>query len=124
MGKREKEDGSQHITHKSYYEVMKKSRNSILVIENVPEYQESLVQRELGGEWKLVSVRVDPRILGLACCRTRVFMVCWKWREVRWVGPCTLDSCLRILSARVTMNISDYFWKSLPKVRLTPSAVP
>ncbi|CAL1163039.1 unnamed protein product [Cladocopium goreaui] len=122
MGNREKEGGAQHVTHKSYYREIKKSKTKICVVENVPEYTEEVVQKELGGEWMIESARVDPRIFGLPCCRTRVFMICYKWREVRWVAPFTLSSFLGCLRQRVVMTAANYFYKSLPKSILSASA--
>ena len=72
MGKRKKQNGQYHHTHVAYFRNMKNSKNSILLIENVTEYKEDLVKKELGPEWTLVSIRMDPRCLGLPCSRARV----------------------------------------------------
>lgn len=69
MGKKEKEFGPSWRTHSSYYDNMKKSKIPILIIENVCEYEERLVQKSLGCGWKLQSIRVDPRSLGMAAAR-------------------------------------------------------
>lgn len=124
MGRREQEQGSSQHTHTSYYRAMKTSENTVLVIENVAEYKESVVQKELGGEWEIRSVRIDPRLLGLPCCRTRVFMLCWKRDVVRWVAPYTFGSFIGCLRARISLTAADYFFKSLPRSILSPSAVP
>ena len=123
MGKRHMELGSSHCTHTSYYKAMKKSDNTVLVIENVAEYKESIVQKELGGDWEIQSVQIDPRLLGLPCCRTRVFMLCWKRDVVRWVAPYTFHSFIACLTSQISMSAVDYFFKSLPKTILSPSAV-
>lgn len=124
MGRRLQETGPSHEVHVSYYANMRNSKNSVLIIENVTEYKEALVKRELGGQWDLVSIRVDPRLLGLPCSRARVFMICWKREEVRWVCPFTLHSFVECLRSQVTMNAGAYFFKDLPKAKLTPSAAP
>lgn len=103
---------------------MRHSKNSVLVLENVTEYSESLVKKELGPEWNLVSTRIDPRILGLPCSRARVFMICWRVKEVRWAGSFTLNSFVECLRSQVVMNAGSYFFKDLPKTKLTPSAAP
>ena len=92
---------------------MRKSKNGILVIENVPEYEESLVRKELGKEWNLESARFDPRCLGLPTSRARVFMICWRVKEF-----------LSCLTSPVVMNVGDYFFMQLPKQILSPSAAP
>ena len=51
MGNREKEKGIQHQTHVSYYKHVRESNASVAVIENVPEYEEALVKKELGKGW-------------------------------------------------------------------------
>lgn len=69
MGNKEREFGPSWQTHSSYYDNMKKSKIPVLIIENVCEYEEQLVQKCLGRGWKLVSIRVDPRSLGMAAAR-------------------------------------------------------
>ena len=120
MGKRQGQHGKYHQTHVSYFSNMKASKNSILLIENVTEYEEALVKKELGPAWTLVSTRMDPRCLGLPCSRARVFIVRWKVQEIRWTAPFALSSFVGALCSKVVMNAGDYYWmKSL----LTPSAV-
>ena len=107
----------------AYFRNMKEGRYCVLVIENVPEYQEANVKKELGPEWALVSIRMDPRCLGLPCSRARLFIVCWKVKEVQWAAPFTLSSFLETLCSKVAMNAGHYFWmKSLPQIELTKSA--
>lgn len=69
--KRKKSDGESYKTHRQYYENMssRKSRALVLIIENVTEYQEEQVQRELGSQWTLDCMRIDPRVLGMGCSR-------------------------------------------------------
>lgn len=123
MGKRQGQHGKYHQTHVSYFSNMKASKNSILLIENVTEYEEALVKKELGPAWTLVSTRMDPRCLGLPCSRARVFIVCWKVQEIRWTAPFALSSFVGALCSKVVMNAGDYYWmKSLPQTMLTPSA--
>ena len=124
MGKREKDQGQQHVTHTCFYRETKKSKTQCLIIENVSEYSEQLVQRELGSDWKIMSARMDPRCFGLPCCRTRLFMICYRWKEVRWVAPFSLGVFLTCLLRRVVMTAADYFYKDLPPSQLSPSAVP
>eukprot|EP00435_Cladocopium_sp_Y103_P026039 s1099_g6.t1 len=119
MGNKEKENGAQHHTHVAYYKHVRESEASVAVIENVPEYEEKVVKKELGKGWDLASVRLDPRCFGLACARARVFMLCWRTDKVRWVSPFTLKSFVGVLLSRVVMNAGDYFFMDLPKVKLT-----
>ena len=124
MGKREKEQGAQHATHVAYFRNMRDSQISLAIVENVTEYSEALVKRELGQGWDLVSVRFDPRCLGLPTSRARVFMICWRVNKLRWVSPFTLGSFIGCLASPVVMNAGDYFFKTLPKSILSTSAAP
>ena len=124
MGNREKEKGIQHQTHVSYYKHVRESNASVAVIENVPEYEEALVKKELGKGWDLDSVRLDPRCFGLGCARARVFIVCWRTNKVRWVSPFTLRSFVGLLRSRAVMKAGDYFFMDVPKAKLSDSAVP
>ena len=122
MGLRKKEHGKSQICHKAYYDNMKASQNWILVIENVPEYEERVVHRALGNkDWKLESVRIDPRVLGFGASRARLYIVAYRQDKLDWVGPWTLTSFVEILRARVKMTAHNYFWMQLPKSKLTPS---
>ena len=123
MGNREKENGIQHQTHVAYYKHVRESETSVAVIENVPEYEEKIVKKELGKGWDLTSVRLDPRCFGLACARARVFILCWRTDKVKWVSPFTLKSFVGVLLSRVAMNAGDYFFMDVPKVKLSESAV-
>lgn len=124
MGRRQQDLGPSFVVHKAFFKNMRNSKNSIVVVENVPEYSEALVQRELGCEWALESVRLDPRVLGLPTSRARVFMLCWKKNEVLWNAPFTLTSFIHCLRSRVVMNAGNYFFLDLPKTKLTPAAAP
>ena len=124
MGKRMKERGPHQHLHHAFYDNVKKSRITLLFVENVPEYEEHVVKKSLGSEWEICSVRMDPRCLGLGCSRTRVFMVCWRREKLRWTAPYTLTTFLLCMRSQVKMNASHYFYKKLPKAVLTTSAVP
>ena len=124
MGNREKEQGAQHGTHKAHYRNLRESKIRLAVVETVPEYEEGVVQKELGPDWKVLSIRMDPRCLGLPTSRARVFMLCWRAKDLRWVAPFTFSSFFEVLVSKVVMDASHYFYKKLPKAILSPSAVP
>ena len=103
---------------------MDASSNKILVIENVPEYEERVVRSSLSSCWTLVSVRVDPRVLGFGTARARVFIVAYRSDKLQWVSPFSLASLVGCLSSQVALKAKDYFWMQLPKSVLTRSNDP
>jgi len=123
MGDRTKEKGAQHRTHIAYFKNLRESNVSIAVIENVTEYSERLVKKELGVGWDQTSVKLDPRCFGIPCSRARIFILCWRTDRVRWVSPFNLKTFVGLLVGRVVMKARDYFFMDIPKVKLTPSAV-
>lgn len=122
MGKREKEKGKSQVCHQAFYDNMKNSQNSVVVVENVCEYDgERIVQQALGNIWKLEVVRIDPRIFGFASARARMYLVAYRSDKLRWAGPWTLQSFVEMLRSRVEMSVWDYFWMKLPKSQLSQS---
>lgn len=113
MGKREREKSSQFILHQSYFEKFAPSQE-ILLLENVTEYSEALVLQCLNkghpGTWKLTSVRLDPRLLGMGCARARVFMVAYRKNEYAWTKKFTLQQFVECLCSQPTMTFDSYFW--------------
>lgn len=124
MGLRAKERGPSAAVHKAYYSNMDCSSCLILVIENVPEYEERVVRASLSKHWTLVSVRIDPRILGLAAARARVFIIAYRNDKLRWVSPFSLASMVGCLSSRVVLKAKDYFWMNLPPAVLSDANAP
>lgn len=126
MGRRAKEMGPSAVVHAAFYKHMRESDTSLLIVENVPEYEERIVRNSLvvsgmASKWELLSVRLDPRILGLGCARARVFIVAYRSDRLRWVAPWTLQDFVGCLSSKVHMTAKDYFWMDLPKAKLSAS---
>lgn len=124
MGNREKEKGVHHRTHEAYFQSQREGSNAIAIVENVTEYCEELVRRELGDKWKVSSIKLDPRCFGFPSARARIFLVCWKHEEVQWTGSWSLRDFIMCLRSPVVMSAADYFHKNLPKTRLSRSKVP
>ena len=74
MGKRRRCDDPNFQTHKDYYRGVVAEDYDLLVIENVPEYEENVVAQELGDAYTLHSCRVDPRCLGFGTARRGYLM--------------------------------------------------
>lgn len=72
MGKRQQTNGRSWKLHTRHYQRLRKSKFSVVIIENVPEYQLELVKTELtkdGQSWLFDSCKLDPRIFGMGCAR-------------------------------------------------------
>ena len=124
MGLRRKEFGPSAAVHEAHYKNQSASDNWILVIENVPEYEERVVRTSLkpANLWSITHVKLDPRLLGLGTARARVFYVCWRKDKLQWNAPFgSLMSFVECLRARVTLSAMDYLYMQLPKSVLTPS---
>lgn len=123
MGSRKKEESPGFRTHQAYYKEVAPS-NDIVVIENVVEYPESIVKRELGPAWEVRSWRIDPRIFGLGTARARVYMIAIRINKLAWIGGFNVQDFFEAISAQVALSASDYFWMDLPPSQLSPSEEP
>ena len=81
MGEMKGVECPQFQTHEDYYE-QAPFMAAVLVLECVPEYQESLVQKKLGPEWDTKGCTIDPRIFGLPVARARIYLIAWKNKKV------------------------------------------
>ena len=106
-------------THQAYYERVAPHQD-VIIVENVPEYQENTVMGCLPGGnrvWRMKSIRLDPRVLGLPTARARVFMIIYKYNKVQWNPKFHLETLTEHLCSQVVMSAESYFWKkvSIPK---------
>ena len=81
MGEKKGVECPQFQTHEDYYEEVPDMAD-VLVLENVPEYETSLVQKKLGPEWDTKGCTIDPRIFGLPVARARIYLIAWKNKKV------------------------------------------
>lgn len=125
MGRREREQGAAFQTHRAYFENTA-PKQDVLIIENVPEYSESLVmthlQKYCGDVFALHSIRLDPRMLGMGAARARVFMVCYNKKVLRWIDErFTLTDLVKCLASKQLLTAEHYFWAKIPPKILTKS---
>lgn len=123
MGKRRGVNDVAFKTHEAYYDGVRDEFNALL-IENVPNYQISLVQQRLGPKWQTKHAVIDPRNFGIPCARSRLYVLAWRRDSVRWRQDVDLAEALDILSARTVAGAAACFWKNdLPPSSLTPAQV-
>lgn len=120
MGKKEGVDSIHFLCHEKYYE-QASIKADVLILENVPQYRPALVASKLGQQWSMQHCIIDPRILGLPCARTRIYLVCYKKNKVTWMSGISLNSVLGALTSRVKADASMYLWKKLKPATLTPA---
>ena len=120
MGPGEKQNHESYKTHQAYFENIR-SGFDVALIENVPQYSETIVKTELGDEWDTTSLVIDPRIFGVPCARTRLYVIAWRKGKVSWRGGVDVLDILDTLAARVTTSAKSCFWMDLPSSSLTPS---
>lgn len=122
IGKREQERSTAFATHEAYFEKIAPA-NDLIIVENVPEYKESLVlsilNRGNAKEWACHSIRLDPRFLGMGVARARVFMVIFKTDKLKWCNDISLESLATCLASKNIMTADSYFWEKLPRTVLT-----
>ncbi|CAK9112300.1 PABC domain-containing protein, partial [Durusdinium trenchii] len=119
MGLRQGTNTVGFATHQAYYERVAPHQD-VIIVENVPEYQENTVMGCLPGGnrvWRMKSIRLDPRVLGLPTARARVFMIIYKYNKVQWNPKFHLETLTEHLCSQVVMSAESYFWKkvSIPK---------
>ena len=120
MGKREKAKSAVYHTHRAYFKKYRKKMD-LMLVENVTEYGQSHVQKELGDEFAIQSAYVDPRLFGLGVARSRVFLLCWRKTCLRWVAPWSLNEFVSAFVAEPTLTARSYFWQRHPEAQLTPA---
>ena len=122
MGKQLRESDPCFKTHQSYYEQVKPLVD-VMLIENVPEYKPCVIQKELGPEWQMESAVVDPRVFGVAASRSRLYAICWKTETVTWRADVKMKEVIDLLTSSVVAEAGTFYWKDLPKSKLTESQV-
>ena len=120
IGKRHGEDSAAFQTHRAHYASAKKLCN-VMIIENVPEYKAEIIERELGKQWSIKHCIIDPRVLGVPACRTRLYAIAWKHAEVNWRNDLIMEDVIEVLTSRVVGNAGAFFWDDLPKTQLRPA---
>ncbi|CAK9068088.1 unnamed protein product [Durusdinium trenchii] len=113
MGLRQGTNTVGFATHQAYYERVAPHQD-VIIVENVPEYQENTVMGCLPGGnrvWRMKSIRLDPRVLGLPTARARVFMIIYKYNKVQWNPKFHLETLTEHLCSQVVMSAESYFWK-------------
>ncbi|CAL1133840.1 unnamed protein product [Cladocopium goreaui] len=120
MGKKLGKKSPAFKCHKKYFQQAKKTAD-VLVVENVPQYQSSTVEEELGEDWRVRYCVIDPRIVGLPAARSRIYLICYNKKVVRWRPDITLESVLGALTSRVITDASMYLWMELPPDTLSTS---
>ena len=125
MGKRLGTEDVQYKTHVKYFEEYP-DNHDLLCLENVTEYKQELVESNLKqhGDWKVASVKLDPRHFGLGVGRARIYLLCWRQNKLKWDAPFTLSSFVTSLMARPHLLAEDYFWRKLPRGILTSAEDP
>ena len=118
MGKRLQTADPAYQTHKAHYS-WASSCHDILIVENVCEYDQELVQKELGRGWRIAAAKVDPRILGLGAARARVYMLAWRASKFTWSGEINVQDFFDTLTSKVMLDASSYFWKTSPPTKLS-----
>lgn len=83
MGKKLQEMDISYLSHQSHYNMVRKEDFDVQILENVPEYSESVVKQHLKPEtWGLVSAVLDPRLFGQKTSRPRRYFR----EEIGWSG--------------------------------------
>lgn len=94
-----------------------------MLIENVPEYPESLIKQELGPGYSVRSIVIDPRILGIPAARTRRYAIAWRHSKVKWRPEINLEDVVATVTANLVGDASMFWWQDLPISDLTPAQV-
>lgn len=118
IGKKERTNCPSYEIHQAYYKTAKEIYDA-LVLENVPEYDPSIIRSELGSKWDLRSVVLDPRIFGIAACRSRLYAIAFKKEKVAWRAGITMEGLIEVLAASVCAGAGIFWWQRLPKSTLT-----
>lgn len=120
MGKKLGKKSPAFKCHRKYFQQAKATAD-VLVVENVPQYQCSTVEEELGEDWKVRSCIIDPRIVGLPAARSRIYLICYNKKVAQWRSDITLESVLGALTSRVITDASMYLWMELQPGTLSAS---
>lgn len=119
MGKRLRTQDAQFNTHEALYANIAPGQQ-VQIVENVTEYPTSLIQQKLGDDFELKSVKIDPRIFGVPCCRARLYAIAWGKDMLQWTDHFSLEDFLDCLTSQVALDALEYWWMDLPTSQLTP----
>ena len=122
MGKRRGESDVAFTTHEAYYSYCKEWYDALL-IENVPAYKQAIIERQLGPEWTVKGVILDPRIFGIAAARTRLYALAYRTSKVTWRPEVDMLEVLDVLSSRVVGGAGMWWWENQGPSTLTPAQV-
>ena len=118
MGKMLREQDPRFRTHTFYYACMRRLCDAVL-LENVPGYRVEVAQSHLGPEWETRHAIIDPRIFGVPCARTRLYIIAWKRSKLEWRQGADMSEIIDILARRVVTCAKACWWMDLPKSQLT-----
>jgi len=120
MGRRRGTSDPQYASHEAYFKQYSMSHN-MLIRENVPEYQKTLLEASLHpkGGWGIESAQIDPRMFGMSVGRARSYFICYRKSALVWDPAIDLEEFLTCLMARPAMTAQSYFWQDLPKTKLS-----
>lgn len=125
MGKQLRETDPSYEAHQNHYVMTKSESFDVQIIENVPEYSEEIVRRNLPARtWEVRSVVLDPRLFGQKASRPRRYFICWRRAAVTWDSPLTLEEVIKTLRTCPVMDPLQYFWKKLPAASLSEAQDP
>ena len=121
MGLQRRERDPSYMCHQSFYAMTVQEGFAVQVLENVPEYCESLVKQNLPASWSVRSEVVDPRLFGQPASRPRRYLIAYDAELLEWNPEISMKSVLKALRAVPVMDPMKYFWQAVPRAILTPS---
>ncbi len=122
MGKKLHEMDVSYMSHRSHYRMVENEEVDVELLENVPEYSESVVKQNLKpSTWGMVSAVLDPRLFGQKTSRPRRYFICWRKDRVEWTSPHSMETIISALRTCPVMDPLSYFWKKLPPTILSES---
>lgn len=118
MGQRRGERDPRFATHSKYYKEYSEPCD-LLLIENVTEYDEAIVKKNLGDMWATQATKIDPRLFGLGVSRARVYILAWKKSSLSWTATWTLNEFVALFAAKPGIGAINYFWQRRSPQTLT-----
>jgi hypothetical protein len=94
--------------HKAWLSHRKLRREALIFFENVPGFPIAQLERNLGGTCDVLSSVVDPRQLGYASARPRLWCMCIDRQKARWNCDRSFCEVLALLGARPRMSAKDF----------------
>ena len=118
MGKNLKEQDPRFQTHTAYYNSMSQLCDALL-IENVPGYDPEVARRHLGAAWNTQHCVLDPRVFGVPCARTRIYILAWRKSKLEWRNEIKIEDVVDAVARKVVATAGACFWQRLPESTLT-----